>query len=208
MGLYKESKSIEDYNYIYKMDACIRYLLDLNKAGCVEYLEETGAYVDLYCLFNKKNILDMFDEYMYHCICAIVDNKLLMIEIKHGEDEEKEICRLSTFPNVDSIFIEKPDEKSYKARIIDYMNNVYNDWDNWSVCASAEVQDIKEQKFPIIDVIKPIHYSDISKKIWATKNRQLLLDKIEKLNDEDVFKVLKYINENLENENDYSKKLR
>ena len=202
MDYYQKGKSISDFNFIFTIDAYLRSLLNLKEFGSKELICKSGAYIDLFSLFDENNILYMFID-DYKCICAIIDDKLLMIEIKKQEDKKQEICKISLFPNVDNKLVEKPDENSYKARIVDGLGNIYNNW--WLCCAKAQI--INEQKFPLTIAIKSICYEDISKRIFAVKNRQQLLDKVVALDDENVFKVLSYINENLENNNKSLEKL-
>lgn len=204
MDYYQIGKSISDFNFIFTIDAYLRYLLNLKEFGSKELICKSGAYCDLFSLFDENNILHMFID-DYNCICAIIDDKLLMIEIKKQEDKKQEICKISMFPNANNKFVEKQEEKGFTMRIIDGLGNIYNNRYNWLCC--AKVQIINEQKFPLTIAIKSICYEDISKRIFAVKNRQQLLDKVVALDDENVFKVLSYINENLENNNKSLEKL-
>ena len=206
MIYYEKGKSIADYNFIYKIDACLRHLLDLNKPGCMEYIEESDfCNIDLYSLFDKGKFLEMFDTDIYNCFCAIVDGNLLMVEITKNQDKKQKICKIYLFPNANNKFVEKQDEKGYTMRIIDGLGNIYNNWYNWLCC--ADIQEIEKQRIHLTDVIQPISYGEIAEKIGTVRNREQLINKVVSLDDEDVMKVLRYINENLENENEHSKKL-
>ena len=117
MDYYQKGKSISDFNFVFIIDTYLRSLLNSKEFGSKELICKSGTYIDLFSLFDENNILYMFID-DYKCICAIIDDKLLMIEIRKQEDKKQEKCKISLFPNVNNKFVEKLDENSYKARIV------------------------------------------------------------------------------------------
>ena len=129
--------------------------------------------------------------YAAHYFTAIIGNYLLIIYyIKYKNSDEAVVYDIVLIPNVDNISLElKSDYISTQARIVDSNNNAITIWTPFT-----NLEHKKTGKMSLSELLEPVTLEEMKNKIDMIILREGLVERISKLNDDDIKKIIQYLN--------------
>ena len=181
----------------------IEALISNNSKGINEVTCDKNDWYDsnVMELFEKGNFLCAYDEKnQNHTYIAILNDKMLLFYPKNHK-----IC---LGPDADKCFVITDSYKRHLISIIDQENNTFI---KTEYCMSFNhligFKAFESDKLPLNHVIKPTDIEEMRERINNLRIRTQLREQICSFNNEEVLKVLEFINNNLTNQQERQKVL-
>ena len=207
----------KEYEDAYYMIECINNLVNCAENSVSEkffehaYDKENGSYRIMKELFDKDQYLSFylkgFDIYI-----AILNNMVLKItqysdltQYRNLDDLYSTVSHVvSLSKNADEYFVER---KSYGSHSMSVINNEGNPKVSSLICLNNHDKFTRKFKMPLNQMIKSTSIEQMKDRINKLRNRDQLHEQVSSFSDEEILKVLEFINANLENHQEQSKVL-
>ena len=114
---------------------------------------------------------------------------LIIYYIKYKNSDEAVVYDIALIPNVDNISLElKSDYISTQARLVDGENNVITIWTPFT-----NLEHKKTGKIPLSELLEPVTLEEMKNKNDMIILREGLFERITKLNDDGIKKIIQYL---------------